>query len=270
MKGKVSKTVRKLLYLYCVTKVKPPPGDYKETGVKISTIYFEGIYAIAGRVSSDEFSEKNLKKNLANMEWVENKVRRHEKVVEKVMKESTIIPFKFGTIFQTEENVLKLLNEKNKEFKSVMADLEGKEEWGLKIYCESDKLKGTIKEEEDELRQIEKDIISAGAGRAYFLKKKKDEFINDIVSRRISGYTRDSFERFKKITLKAKVNKVLPKEVTEREEEMVLNAAFLVRKKRIESLNNAVKNLREKYADKGLGFDLTGPWPPYNFCGKGQ
>ena len=64
----------------------------------------------------------------------------------------------------------------------------------------------------------------------------------------------------------ARINKLLSKEVTEREEEMILNSAFLINKNKVAGFLNTVEGLKTRYADKGLFFDCTGPWPPYNFC----
>jgi len=255
-----------LIYLYCVTKAKPDCSDFKETGIKVYLIYFQGIYAILSRVSPKEFSEENLKKNLANMEWVEKNVRQHEKVIEETMKDITVIPFKFGTIFKREDGVENLLKENNLKFKNMIADLEGKEEWGLKVYCDSEKLNDSLKKEDEKVQGIEKEITSSGKGKAYFLKKKKNELIKNVRNEKISEYTQDSFERIKRACLETKINKILPKEVTEKKEDMVLNAAFLINEKRIKEFENILAYLKTKYTDKGLIFDCTGPWPPYNFC----
>ena len=48
---------------------------------------------------------------------------------------------------------------------------------------------------------------------------------------------------------------------------MVLNAVFLINNKRIKEFESVLAYLKTKYTDKGLIFDCTGPWPPYNFCG---
>lgn len=257
---------KKLIYLYCVTKAKPPRSNFKDIGVKIYPIYLQGTYAIVSRVSPDEFSEECLKKNLANMEWVERKVRQHEKVIEEIMRDSTVIPFKFSTVFQKEENVERLLREKNAEFKRIIANLDGKEEWGLKIYCDLEKFKVALEKEDERITEKEQEISSVSKGKAYFLKKKKEELIKDIINEKISEYTKDSFERLKRISLKTKINKILHKEVTEKKEDMVLNVAFLINKKRIKEFHNVLDYLKIKYSDKGLSFDCTGPWPPYNFC----
>lgn len=255
-----------LIYLYCITKVKPVRDNFKDIETKIYPIYSQGIYAIVSKVLPDEFNEENLKKNLSDMAWVEKGVRQHEKIIEEIMKEGTVLPFKFGTVFQEEKNIEKLLKEQNAEFKKIIANLNGKEERGLKIYCNLKKFKLTLKKEEERIKEKDKEIASAGKGKAYFLKKKKEELMKNTINEKISEYTKDSFERLKRASYEAKVNKILPKEVTEKDEDMVLNAAFLIAAKRINEFDNIVEYLKTKYSDKGLSFDYTGPWPPYNFC----
>lgn len=257
---------KNLIYLYCVTKTKPSQSNFKNTGVKIYPIYFQGTYAIVSKVSPDEFSMDNLKKNLTNMDWVEKRIRQHENVIEEIMKEITVLPFKFGTIFQSEENVEKLLKEQNAEFKKMIASIHGKEEWGLKIYCNADKFKEALTKEDERIQDLDRQMVSTSEGKAYLLKKKKDELIKEVINEKVSEYTQDSFNRLKKVCLEAKINKILPKEVTEREDEMVFNTAILVNKNRIKDLENVFSYLKTKYSDKGLTFDYTGPWPSYNFC----
>lgn len=257
---------KNLIYLYCVTQTKPNRNNFEDIGVEIYPIYFQGTYAIVSKVSPDEFSEDNFKKNLANMDWVEKGVRQHERVIEEIMKDVTVLPFKFGTVFQSEENVEKLLKEQNTDFKRIIASLDGKEEWGLKIYCDLKRFKDILEKEDERIKEKEDEITSASEGKAYLLKKKKDELIEDIISKKISEYTQDCFERLKRTSLDAKINKILPKEVTEKKEDMVLNVAFFINKKRVKEFDNILQYLKAKYSDKGLIFDCTGPWPPYNFC----
>jgi len=257
---------KELIYLYCVTKARPGRIHFEEIGTKIYPIYFQGVYAIVSKVSPNEFSEDNLKKKLADMGWVERKVRQHEKVIEEIMGEIAVIPFKFATVFKSEENVKNLLKEQGQEFKRIISVLEGKEEWGLKMYCDLEKFKTMLIGEDEKIKEIEKEIESAGKGKAFFLNKKRDSLVNNVLNQRISTYTQDSFDRLKKPTQDAKVNKLLPQAVTQKKERMVLNAAFLINKKRIKELDNILSYLKAKYAQKGLEFDWTGPWPPYNFC----
>jgi hypothetical protein len=256
-----------LIYLYCITEAKPSRTTFfEETGVKIYPIYLQGVYAIVSKVLSDEFDEESLKKNLNNMEWVERKTRQHEAIIEEIMKNSTVLPFKFATIFETEEKVKRLLRDNNGKLKKVIGELGGKEEWGFKIYCDMTKFKNITEKEDERIEEKDREIASASKGKAYFLKKKKDEFVKGIVSERIVEYTKDCFERLKRLTRQAKINKILPKAVTEKEQDMVLNAAFLINKKRIKELERILSYIKTMYSQKGLEFAWTGPWPPYNFC----
>ena len=258
--------MKELLYLYCVTKDKPSPCDFEDLGIKTYPVFFSGTYAVISKVSPDDFSEANLKKHLVDMGWVEKNIRLHEKVIEEIMKGRAVLPFKFGTVFESEANVEKLLRENNSGFKSVLAGLEGKEEWGLKIYCDSEYFKDALCGEDERIMEKDKEMASAGKGKAYLLKKKKDEIIKDILNEKISKYTKDCFESLKITAADTRINRLLPQEVTEKKEDMVLNAAFLINNERIKDFKNALACLKTEYADKGLILDCTGPWPPYNFC----
>jgi hypothetical protein len=260
--------LKELLYLYCITKDRSPSYDFADLGIKARPVYFQGTYAVISSVSPDDFSEDNLKKHLTDMGWVEKNTRLHEKVIEEIMKDQVVLPFKFGTVFECEANVGKLLKTNNAEFKAVLALLDGKEEWGLKIYCDSGYFKDALCRENERIKEKDKEITAAGKGKAYFLKKKKDEIIKDIINEKISEYTKDCFERLKITVVDTKINNILPKEVTEKQEDMVLNAAFLINNKRIKEFENVLAYLKAKYTDQGLIFDCTGPWPPYNFCGS--
>ena len=255
-----------LIYLYCVTKKAPKLKEVKNLVDEPYFVYHPGLYAVVSKVKKSEFSEENLKKNLADLEWIKVEASIHEKVIEGVMKYTCVIPFKFGTIFKTEDNLKAMLEEHVQDLKEKLKNLEGKEEWGVKIYCDIERLKAAVIQEESGILKIEKEINSSSSGKAYFLKKKKEELMKEAVNKRINEYGQESFELFKGLSCEARINKLLPKEVTEREDDMVLNSAFLVDRDKVSEFIHAVDDLKTRYNDKGLNFDCTGPWPPYNFC----
>jgi hypothetical protein len=73
------------------------------------------------------------------------------------------------------------------------------------------------------------------------------------------------FERLNQHSIQSRINKLLPKEVTEREEEMILNSAFLIKTNKVENFMEAEDALKETFEEMGIFLDCTGPWPPYNF-----
>lgn len=248
---------KSLVYLYCVTQKPPEPKEVENLADKLYFVYTQGLYAVVSRVCPGEFSKENLKKNLADLEWVKVRVSLHEKVVEEIMKNACVIPFKFATLFNSEDS-LKLSLEKNAQvFRENFKKLEGKEEWGVKIYCDLEKLKISLMGQE--FLEIDKQISSASAGKAFFLKKKKEELLDKAVNKNINQYGQVSFDRLKEESIETRINKLLPKEVTEREDDMILNSAFLVDKSRVGEFAQIADSLKTKYNDNGLNFDFTGP-----------
>ena len=256
---------RGLIYLYCLTNKIPKLKEAEDLVDNARFFYYQDLYAMVSNVSTDEFSEENLKKNLADLEWIKHKAGIHEKVIETVMKDSCVIPFKFGTIFNTEENLKIMLKEHIREFKDTLKYLEGKEEWGVKIYCDIDKLKENLIREDKELLNIDREINSCQPGKAFILKKKKVELVNTSINKKLNDYSQLIFEKLNQYSIESRINKLLPKEVTERKEEMILNSAFLIKKDKVENFMEAESALKETFEEMGIFLDCTGPWPPYNF-----
>lgn len=255
-----------LLYLYCITQKEPRLEDIGNLAEGVYFIHHRGVYAVVGRVKSNEFSEENLKKNLADLEWIKKKVGIHEGVIGRVMQGCCVLPFKFATIFNAEEGIKSIIDEDIEGFKNNLTNLEGKQEWGIKLYYDMERLKGYITRKNQEVLKIDEEINSSPKGKAFFLKKKREGLIKNIINGEINRYGKESFEILKALSIETRINKLLPKEVTEREDEMILNAAFLVdRDKAVEFLSTA-NGLRTKYSKRGIRLSCTGPWPPYNFC----
>ncbi len=254
------------IYLYCVTGQTPQLKEIWDLTKSIYFIYHSGLYAIVSEVSYDEFSEENLKKNLANLEWIKQRASFHEKIIEGIMKYTCVVPFKFATLFNSEGSLKLMLKKHTEIFKKNLNNLMDKEEWGIKIYCNMGRLKEILSHEDKEILKIDKEVDASSPGKAFILKKKKEDLIKDILNKRIREYTKACFERLKRQVLESKINKLLPKEVTERKEDMVLNSVFLVNKHRVNTLISIVEAFKTQYKDKGLLFEYTGPWPPYNFC----
>jgi hypothetical protein len=256
-----------LIYLYCITDKVPKLKEIENLVAQPYFIYHQSLYAIVNKVKESEFDEENLKRNLADLEWIKAKASIHEKAIEGIMKNTCVIPFKFATLFNTEGNLKTMLGQHLEGFKDILKKLEDKEEWGVKIYCNSGKLKENLIQEDEQLLNIDKEINSSLPGKAYLLKKKKEEFLNIAVNKKLNEYGQVSFDRLREKSTEARINKLLPKEVTERNDEMILNSAFLINKDKVADFLNTVEGLKTRYADRGLFFDCTGPWPPYNFCG---
>ena len=253
-----------LIYLYCVTDKIP---QLKEERDRIYFLRHKGLYAIVRKVPEDEFSEEKLQKNFNNMEWLKIKAYIHEKIIEGVMKDSSsVVPFRLATLFKNEKSLTEMLEKHSEELRRNLKDLEEMEEWGVKGYCDIERLKYLFEIEDMEILDTDKKINSSSAGKAFFLRKKREELLNEVINKKINEVSQECLDRLGQHCLRIRLNRLLPEEATGRKDEMILNSAFLVKKNKVNTFIKVVETFKTQSGNRGFCFEYTGPWPPYNFC----
>jgi hypothetical protein len=223
------------------------------------------ISAIVSRVSLQEFGQEELETNLDDIRWLEAKVRSHQGVLETVMANHTLVPMRFCTIYRSESRVQEMLGQHYDDFVEALAQLEGKQEWGVKAYCDGKTLAQRVGEVSDRVKELRAEVEQKSSGAAYFLKKKMDETIAEEVQRISDEYAQRSHDRLSRQAEEAVVNPLQNKEITGRKEEMILNGAYLVLEEQLPVFRAELENLEEEYDGLGFDYEMTGPWPPYNF-----
>ena len=253
-----------LIYVYCISN--NPPGltrDMEPNVVK--SLKIEKFYVIVKFVSKSEFSEENFKKNLSDIQWVELNAREHIMVIRMIMESGTVIPFKFGTIYNSEASLKKFITDYSGSLIENLDNLAGKEEWSVKIYCDRKVLCEQIDELSEEAASLEKQIMASSPGKAFLLKKKKTELIENEMDRLCKKYGQEYYDEFKILSEATYLNNLLPKDIAGREDSMILNASFLISKNKLAEFKNTVDVLKKKDGNSGFFIESTGPWPPYNF-----
>ena len=216
-------------------------------------------------VSEAEFSEESLKKNLSDIKWLEPKVREHISVITMIMDQYTAIPFKFGTIFQSEASLASFVEKYTDSLIDNLISVEWKEEWSIKIYNNRKVLIEQIDELSEEAAELEKQIMASSPGKAFLLKRKKSDLIENEIDRICKHWGQQYFEEFNEMSESTQLNNLLPKEFSGRNDDMILNAAFLVNKDKTINFVATARQFRQKYAKLGFDFEITGPWPPFSF-----
>lgn len=240
-------------YLYGIIKNKPDINDLPgiDGRGKVFLVHFDGMAGIASIVNLAEFGEVPLKKNLESMDWVREKVLGHERVVEAIMKQATVIPMKFCTIFNSPERIKELLEKKQVFFTKLLEAFSDKQEWGVKAYCRKDQ--GMA-------------IKPTATGREYLLMKKKQYEVSLEYERKVNILVEKIFNKINILSELSKINRPTPNELLpHKDKEQVLNASFLVRKSKEKQLSVLVDELAGEHREEGLTVELIGPLPVYNF-----
>lgn len=256
-------------YLYCL-KEKTGGRISLRGGIdnkKVYTLPYKDIEAVITEVSRKEFDPKKIKSKLEDLKWAEEKIRNHEGVIEKAMKDSPVIPLKFLTLYETKESLGNVLEKQYKEFRKLLDRLKDKAEWGLKVYViDKERLIESLKKEDKEIVKLKAEISSKPEGVKYFLEKKMNEKILEKIDAQLDKHIKDIFEAFAPFSIENPViNKLLPAELTNKGKEMILNVSYLISKEKVGEFQKRVARLHEYYFPKGLWLEYIGPWPPYGF-----
>jgi hypothetical protein len=181
----------------------------------------------------------------------------HEHVIETVMKNYTIIPMSFGTVFRTDDDIRQVLKSIYSSLKDVLKQMAGKLEFGVKVNWDRDQIIDELQQHDEELRKFHQEIVRKQLQSTYFARMQLGRMIDKALAERATLYVREIYEALRSCCVASRDNQPIG-------DKMIMNAAFLVERKREAEFDAVVNKLAKKYG-KRLKFKYTGPWPPYNF-----
>jgi hypothetical protein len=182
-------------------------------------------------------------------------VLAHERVNETVMRDFTVIPMSFNTVFKTSEDIVELLRTAYDAFRDVLVKMEDKVEFGLKVLWEPDLVIREIEKDNENLRLLRQEI-SSQRGSTYFARMQYGRLVDSLLQDRCEQVVSEIFSALSDVSIASRANKPIG-------DKMILNAAFLVDRDLEAEFDAKVKEVDSRYAN--LKFKYTGPWPPYNF-----
>jgi hypothetical protein len=264
------------LYVYCVgarDELAPLFGgelpDAMEGGRRLELVEAEDLAAVACAVPLSDYGEGALELKLADAAWTATRALRHERAVEHFARRATVVPLRFGTIYLRRENVARMLEERGAQLRTTLARIKGREEWGLNVYVERARLREQVASLSERLREMEESAASSPPGRAYLLRKKVDTLRDEEARAEIRRAAASIEGELAAACDNAARLRVLKDEAGE-QGELVARLAFLVRREGFEDFRAAAERLAERYTPLGFRFELTGPWPAYNFAAANE
>jgi hypothetical protein len=181
----------------------------------------------------------------------------HEHVIESVMKQFTVIPMSFGTVFRTDDDIKEVLKSIYPSLKDVLKQMEGKVEFGLKVTWDRDQIIEELKREDEEIHRFHQEITRKHLQSTYLARMQLGRMIDKSLADRAAQYVREIYEGLRTACVASRDNKPIG-------DKMILNAAFLIQRDREEQFDAAVNRIAKRFGSH-LNFKYTGPWPPYNF-----
>ncbi len=244
---KTSKAANRGKYVYCIMRtsdqLKFGPIGIGVEPADVITVNFKDLAAVVADVP------------MGVLDPTRENVLAHQRVNETVMKDHTVLPMSFGTVFKTADDIVELLRSAYDAFGDVLHKMQNKFELGLRVLWDRDLVIKEIEAEDEGLRRLKGEIASA-RGSTYFARVQYGRAVDSALQQRSERYVAEIFEALRDVAVASRTNKPIG-------DKMILNAAFLVSRDKEQGFDARVKEIGARY-DK-LNFKFTGPWPPYNF-----
>lgn len=237
-------------YLYAIL---PNPGEREfkargigERGDVVRTLPYRRLAAAvsASPVVEYDSSRRNM--------------MAHTVVLEEIMADCDILPVRFGTIASSDAAITeRLLAPRYDEFMTLLEDMRGRIELGLKAFWHEGVAFEEVVRENERVRKLRAALQGRPLEETYYeriaLGEEVEKSLNAIRLRDEEAI----LSRLKPFSHKTKSNKIIS-------DRMVLNAAFLINRSDSAAMDEAVRQLDADFGQR-LMFKYVGPVPPYNF-----
>lgn len=231
-------------YAYCITEQRPFLN-----GVRIRRPFpIEGMHGIAGAqvlaYPSGEFAVV-VSEYETNATLDQRAIFEHARVVGECFRNTTVLPFRFGTVFESDEAMRRAVRGNRRAFTESVANLRGKSEMRVKL---------TVRD--SVLPQAEVAPLPKAAGM---------EYLTELRQRAV----RDREAQTRVRALNVQIHKLfnpLQEEICCKKVDsggLLIDIAHLIDSKTVEKYQNRTSRAMRQLKDCQVVF--SGPWPPYHF-----
>jgi hypothetical protein len=249
-------------YLYCIVKSerKPTlaraPGGVPGSGAPRSIQATTGTWLVVSDVPLDAYGAETINTHLRDLDWVSTRALAHEAVVEFCAESHDVVPIKLFTIFRDDERARSHVGT-GPALASVFGRIGGCSAWSVRLSC-SPAAAGEAGAE----GKTPRSPAGSDSGTA-FLRRKQ---IQRDAARKAATVARGAVEQvFRRLDAIAKES--VRKQSDVPGSSLILDAAFLVARKRQAAFEREVARLAVTTSKAGCDLVLSGPWPAYHFVG---
>ncbi|MGQ9926497.1 MAG: GvpL/GvpF family gas vesicle protein [Chloroflexaceae bacterium] len=250
-------------YIYGITDGAPvdlAPGV--GLGVPVELLVGEEFVAIASPVPLNAFTPDAIRDRQDDLTWLEAQVRAHQEVLARTLRQATVVPLRFGTVFRDAAGVRAMMREHAPRFREALARLAGRQEWGLKIGVDTTRLAEALAATSVRIQELDARRQGMRSGAAYMLAKKRDQILREEVERAIETCMQNVHARLAAEAVAAVIDNPAPTGATSGVGPL-FRCAYLVEVANLPVFLGILDGLAATHP--AFEFTLSGPWPAYNF-----
>jgi hypothetical protein len=237
-----------------VPGAQPAPDTVGLEGRPVTSISCGELAVLASELPSRAYTEQALQERLEDLDTLAGLARAHDSVLEVAHAEGDVLPFRMCTVYATPEAVRAMLAAEGGRLGRALSRLHGMAEWGVKAFAAAPG--GGSPQPRP------------ASGTAYLAARRTEreraEAGREALERVVAGV----HARLAEQAAGALRSRPQDRRLSGRDEEMLLNGAYLVPRSEAEGFRALVDDLAREHEPQGLALELTGPWPPYHFAGE--
>ena len=223
--------------------------DLQQAGIEeesqVHTVNYNDVAAVVSKAS------------LAICEPTRKNMAAHNRVLEAVMKDHTILPARFGLISDSEDKLRDLLAKYYTTLKDYLGKLDNRIEVGVKVFWEKQRMFGIIDGKSQQLTRLQAEIRRAPPARAQALLLEAGRLVKSQAEEWQVEYSDYFYMRLMRVAVDGRRN--YPIDISN-----LLNTSFLVDIAKEKIFDAAIEELDAKHGDWAT-FKCVKPVPAYNF-----
>jgi hypothetical protein len=217
----------------------------------------DGFQLIVASAPLSLYGADAVEAKLGDLEWLFERAKEHEAVVEHATKLGSVVPMKLLTLFRNDERALAHVHKMKRSLGRVVDRISGCEEWALRILLDPT---AQARSPSDEAR------ARGSASGTSFLRRKK-ALVEERRRADLRGEARVEklYERLAHTARRSHRRTAAEAEVAAGQ---VLDAVFLVPRESVGKMKALVATSAKPLVADGFFVNLSGPWPAYSFIGE--
>jgi gas vesicle protein GvpL/GvpF len=246
------------VWLYAVGRELAEPEATGLTGVDaepVRTIHSGALTAMVGSVDLATFGEEGLRDRLNDLDQLERIARAHHRVVSVAAGQGPVIPARLATVYHDDDGIRRALAEQQDAFEGALDRIEGRQEWGVKVYAEP-------------MPAADEERARPTSGAAYLRSRESALHQRERAQRSVLAGAEAVHRALLPFVIAIQRHRPQDERLSGDRRWMVLNDAYLVAEDRVDAFTTAVRDAARQQPD--LAVELTGPWPPYSFANAGE
>ncbi len=250
-----------MTYVYAIIKINNEKSNVFRNFEKIEkfrsmvadeiyTINHQDIACVVSRLPFKDYTsifKETLLKELVN----------HQKVIEEIMSNHTVIPVKFGTFIDNDDNVRLSLSKGYRIINDIFNKMSDMIEMNVIVKWNNFNSVLTEIGHEKDILDAKQNLINKAENVTIEDKIKLGIMVQDFVNKRIKEYT---------LRIETSLDEIVESSKSQipEDDKTIGNFAFLINKNKFEDFNKKIEELNCEFNEQ-LNFKIIGPLPTYNF-----